>query len=258
MNNQQKTQYVKQEVIFGDCQEELKKMQPSSVDLIVTSPPYNAGKSFEAWDGSQPLKDYLKFTENWLRECHRVLNEGGIICLNLPSLDRNRILYHYLQIMEKLGLKLQTNIVWVKWDSRRSEKFSISHWRLAKYGKVTYNPPLILAYEFILVMQKGVKPERSAAGSDLTSAEFKDWKYNVWFIAPVIERAHPVPYPIELTRRLIKLYSLPCDLVLDPFVGSGTTAVACKILNRNFIGFDIEQKFISMSEERLKAREEVI
>ncbi len=225
---------MKHRIILGDCREALKTLPADSVHLVVTSPPYNVGIGYGNWKDSLPLNEYLELTETWLKECYRVLADGGRICVNLPNNDSSNIAFLHYRLMKELGFNFLNNIVWIKWDWKRKEKFAVSKWKLDKFRFPSSNPILINAYEIVLVMQKN--HGYFTGEMDLTYWEFDKWRFNVWLIPPLTDRTHPAPYPIELPRRLIKLYSFVGHTVLDPFLGSGTTSRACMELGRNSIG----------------------
>lgn len=237
-------------IIIGDCREALKTLSANSVHLVVTSPPYNVGIGYGNWKDDIPLNEYLKLTETWLQECYRILVDGGKICVNLPLNDSSNIAFLHYNLMKEMGFNFKSNIVWIKWDWQRKEKFAVSKWKIDKFRFPSqYNQTLINAYEIVLVMQKNhayLTGER-----DLTYQEFSKWKYNVWFIQPLTDRTHPAPYPVELPRRLIKLYSFPEQTVLDPFLGSGTTTKAAMELNRNSIGIELNPEYVEMARERM-------
>lgn len=235
-------------IIIGDCREALKALPSDSVHLVVTSPPYNVGIGYGNWKDDLPLKEYSELTETWLKECYRILADGGRICVNLPNNDNGNIAFLHYKLMSELGFNFKDNIAWIKWDYDRKDKFAVSKWKVNKFRFPSSNPILINAYEVILVMQKNhgcFTGER-----DLTYHEFDKWRYNVWLIPPLTDRTHPAPYPIELPIRLIKLYSLPGQTVLDPFLGSGTTMEACIELKRNSIGIELNPDYVEMIKER--------
>ena len=242
---------MKHRIIKGDCRKVLKKLQDNSVHLVITSPPYNVGIGREGWTDKLPDKEYLKLTKIWLKECYRALADGGKICVNLPLNDTSNIAFLHLKIMKELGFTFKANILWVKWDRKRKEKFAISKWRIEKFQFPSQpNPILINAYEIILVMQKN--KGYSIGKKDLTFNEFRKWKYNVWFIRPIVDRTHPAPYPVELAKRLIKLYCLRGQTVLDPFLGTGTTSITAMKLGRSSIGIEMSSEYVEMAKERLE------
>lgn len=236
-------------IIIGDCREVLKTLPSNSVELVVTSPPYNVGIGYGNWKDELPLNEYLELTETWLKECYRILADGGKICVNLPNNDSSNIAFLHYNLMKKIGFNFKCNIVWIKWDWNRKEKFAVSKWKTDKFRFPSGNPILINAYEIVLVMQKN--HGYFTGKRDLTFYEFNKWKYNVWFIPPLTDRTHPAPFPIELPRRLIKLYSFVGHTVLDPFLGSGTTTKAAMELNRNSIGIELNPEYVEMLKEKI-------
>jgi len=240
---------MKHKILIGDCRQVMKNLPPASVHLIVTSPPYNVGIGYGKWTDDLPIEEYLELTRTWLTEAYRILADGGKLCVNLPADDPNSILFEHFNIMKQLGFRLVCNIAWVKWDWSRAGKFAISKWKLDKFRYHSMNRGLLSAYESVLVMQKNHATLKGR--SDLKYEEFRDWKYNVWLISPLKDRAHPAPYPMELPRRLIKLYSLPGQNVLDPFLGSGTTMKACMELGRNSIGIELNPDYVEMLKRQL-------
>lgn len=235
----------------GDCCEGLKMIKDNSVHLVVTSPPYNIGIGDGKWADKLPLKEYQELTETWLGECYRILADGGKICVNLPFNDNQSVALMHLKIMKELGFMLISNIMWIKWDPKREEKFAVSKWKLERF-RFPIIQRLINAYEVILVMQKN--QGCSAYKADLTSYEFERWKYNVWFFRPLTDRTHPAPFPPELPKRLIKLYSSPNQVVLDPFLGSGTTMKVADELNRVCIGCELDESYVKMALERMERK----
>jgi DNA modification methylase len=107
--------------------------------------------------------------------------------------------------------------------------------------------------EYIIIMDKESHRRQDKSGqNDITSDEFLRFTSNCWYIQPEHDRSHPAPFPVELPYRVIKLYTWPGDIVLDPFCGSGTTCLAGKILNRHYIGIEINLEYCKMAERRLK------
>jgi site-specific DNA-methyltransferase (adenine-specific) len=248
VGNVQQIPVGKHTLYYGDCRDGLRRISDNSIHLIVTSPPYNIGIGYGKWTDYLPLEDYQVFTEAWLTECYRILSDGGKLCVNLPFTDHQHIAFLHFNMMRALGLKFINTIIWIKWDEQRKDKFAVSQWRLkrCRFPLTT----LINAYEIILVMQK--HHNHSPCKTDLTDDEFEQWKYNVWFIPPLTDRTHPAPFPSELPKRLIKLYSSPHQVVLDPFLGSGTTMKVADELNRTCIGCEMDESYVKMTVERMK------
>ena len=244
---------MKHKIIIGNCKKALKQIANGSVNLIITSPPYNVGigAGKVGWTDNLPNKEYLKLTKTWLKESYRILADGGKICVNLPLNDTSNIAFLHLKIMKELGFTFKTNIIWIKWDNKRKEKFSISKWRMDKFKFPNQpNPIMLNVCETILVMQKN--KGYSQGQKDLSLKEFERLRYNCWFLKPIAKRDdHPAPYPIKLTDRLIKLYSLVGQTVLDPFLGTGTTSISAIKLGRNSIGIEMNPEYVNTIEDRL-------
>lgn len=242
---------MKHKIIIGDCRRALKNIPPDSIHLVVTSPPYNVGIGYGNWDDSIPLNEYLEFTREWLKECYRVLTDDGRICVNIPTYkykDNAIDLFQIHRIMEEIGFKDRELIIWVK--RRKSDGELCVRQKI--YGTWNpLNPMLRNPLEAILVMNKNQRRLNCYGESDLTTREFLEWNYTLWEIDTEADRNHPAPFPIELPRRLIKLYSFVGQNVLDAFLGSGTTMKACVELSRNSIGIELNPDYVEMARRRI-------
>lgn len=242
---------MKHRIILGDCREALKTLPANSIHLVITSPPYNVNKDYGKCNDNLSLNEYLEFTRDWLTQCYRVLTDDGRICVNIPTsrYKNNSVdLFQIHRIMEEIGFNNRELIIWVKKDS--------SNGRLIVRNKIygTWNPlnPMLRnPIEAVLVMNKNQKRLSSYGESDLTTREFLKWNYTFWDIHTEENRSHPAPFPIELPRRLIKLYSFMGQTVLDVFLGSGTTTKACMELNRNSIGIELNPEYIELIKQRI-------
>jgi site-specific DNA-methyltransferase (adenine-specific) len=224
------------------------EIAPGSVNLIITSPPYNLGK--HAGDDLS-YDDYLEFSEAWLEKAYDLATPDGRLCLNVP-LDKNlgghRPVYADLvSIAKRVGWNYFTTIVWNEGNiSRRTA------WGSFRSARA---PHLISPVEMIAVFHKGTLWRRNENGkSTIDSDDFVDWVLALWsFPGESGKRiGHPSPFPVELPRRLIHLLSYDTDTILDPFVGSGSTLLACQETGRIGIGVDIDPKFIETTRRRLK------
>lgn len=235
-------------IILGSA-ENMKEIPNNSVHLMVTSPPYNVTKDY---DEDLSLCEYLTLLENSFKETYRVLVNGGRACINVANLGRKPYipLSDYIsEIMLKIGFNMRGEIIWNKAASA-SPSTAWGSWMSAA------NPILRDIHEYILVFSKGdYKRERENKVNTITKEEFMEWTKSIWVMkAESAKRiGHPAPFPEELPSRLIQLYTFKEDVVLDPFMGSGTTALAALKADRKYIGYEINQEYITISQKRVEA-----
>ena len=255
------------DVIFcGDIREATdEQVADNSVALVVTSPPYFAGKEYEADLGSDGVPgsylEYLEMLRDVLAVCRDKLEPGGRMAVNVANLGRKP--YRSLSadvigiLQNELGMLMRGEIVWIKargaggscaWGSYRSAQ----------------NPVLRDVTERIVVFSKGRfdrarKPKQRAAEdlpheSTISAEEFLEATLDIWEIPPesATRVGHPAPFPVALPRRLIELYTYKGDLVLDPFLGSGTTAIAAIATDRHYVGFDNNPEYVELAERRIE------
>ena len=220
------------------------------VNLIVTSPPYNVGIEYGEINDNISYKDYLHFTEDYLKKFYEILADDGRICLNIP-LDKNKggiqsVYADIVTIAKKVGLKYQSTIVWN--EQNLSRRTAWGSWLSASA------PYVIAPVEMIVLLYKKQWKRKNKGTTTITKEEFIKWTNGVWTFPGENRRSvkHPAPFPIELPLRCIKLFSYKEDIIMDPFVGSGTTMVACKILGRKGIGIDINKNYLEFAKNRLK------
>ena len=227
-----------------------------SVDLIVTSPPYNVDIHYQSHVDRLGYEEYLEFSRTWLARCLRWLKPDGRLCLNIP-LDKNKggqqsVGADLTSLAKRAGYQYHSTIVWN--EGNISRRTAWGSWMSASA------PYVIAPVELIVVLYKDVwKKTRAEARSDTTRDEFMGWTNGLWtFNGENRKRAnHPAPFPVELPRRCIKLFSFVGDTVLDPFLGSGTTLVAAAANGRFGIGIEIDESYCRLARERL-ARETAI
>lgn len=237
--------------IYNDDILKTEAIENDSVDLIVTSPPYNVDIRYETYDDKIPYDKYLEFSEKWLKKCYNLTKDDGRLCLNIP-LDKNKggqqsVCADLTTIAKKVGWKYHATIIWNEQNISR---------RTAWGSWLSASAPFVIApVEVIVVLYKKRWKKTSGSGkSNITRDEFLEWTNAVWnFSGESRNRiGHPSPFPIELPRRCIKLFSFIGDVVLDPFLGSGTTLIACLEAERKGIGIEIDEKYCGLAVKRLK------
>ena len=214
-----------------------------SVHCVVTSPPYyNAREEYSSWN---TYKEYLLDMRNWCKELMRVLCNGGRLAMNVPDgYGRSKntpyipLGAHVTAIVQETGFTLRGNIIWNK--PIRPNSTAWGSWKSAS------NPALRDKHEIIIVAHKG-SAGREPGESTIDSRTFLMSTESVWNILPASPTWHPAPFPEEIPRRLIELYSYKGDIVLDPFSGSGTTVNVANLLGRRGIGFDLNMGYLRKS-----------
>jgi len=238
-------------VIYCGDSRHMREVDDDSVQLIVTSPPYNVGKPYADHHDQMSLDGYLAFLGEVWRECQRVLCKGGRIAINVANTWRKPYIplnAYIARQMIDLGFLMRGEIIW---DKGPSAGISTAWGSFARAS----NPTLRDVHEYILVFSKDAwKLETRGKKSGIGNQEFVDWTRSIWgFPTESARRAgHPAPFPEELPRRLILLYTNAGDTVLDPFAGSGTTCVAAKRLGRNYIGYEVSEEYCEGARERIR------
>lgn len=226
-------------------------LAPESVDLIVTSPPYNVDIQYNSHKDDVSYEEYLEFSKKWMARCFEWTKESGRFCLNVP-LDKNKggqqsVTADLTTIAKEIGWKYHSTIIWN--EQNISRRTAWGSWLSASA------PYVIAPVESIVVLYKN-EWKRDAKGkkSDILREEFLQWTNGVWSFNGESKKriGHPAPFPVELPRRCIKLFSFVDDVILDPFLGSGTTALAALQNNRRAVGIEVDEKYCQLAVERLK------
>lgn len=226
-------------------------VRKGTVDLTVTSPPYNVGMAYSGNEHDDLLthEDYLNFTRKWLKNCHHWTKPTGRLCLNI-GLDKNKdgkrpVYSDIVSVAMECGWKYHTTIIWN--EGNISRRTAWGSWMSASA------PHVIAPVETIVVLYKDEWKRERPGENDITGQEFKDWTLGVWeFGGESAKRVgHVAPFPRELPRRCIKLFSFVGDTVLDPFLGSGTTMIESICGGRVAVGIEKEPKYVRLSRNRV-------
>jgi DNA modification methylase len=255
--------------LYANDARTMDEVAPASVALVVTSPPYFAGKEYEEGlgEGSVPASyiEYLEMLYAVFAECVSKLESGGRLAVNVANLGRKPFRSLSSDVVgilqDRLGLLLRGEIIWQKargagnscaWGSFQSPA----------------NPVLRDLSERIIVASKGrfdraiSRRQRARQGlpseASMFKDDFMDATTDVWEIEPesATRVGHPAPFPVELPQRLIELYTYRDDLVLDPFIGSGSTAVAAVRTGRHYVGYDVDESYLKTAEKRITLEKE--
>lgn len=299
------------DVIFCADARRMAEVPDECAQLVVTSPPYNVGISYDNHNDDLPLDDYLTFLNQVWRECYRVLTPGGRLCINVANTNRKPYLpLNALITAEILRMARTEDLHWcmrgeIIWDKAASAGISTAWGSFAS----STNPVLRDMHEYIMVFSKDQFKLPDGGKTGITGGQFVDWTRSIWrpeaspddkspysladlerrlrdklkdarhrdkddaWIAESMARAawqyvsqpgesiwpmttesgvdHPAPFPIELPKRLILIYTSPDDLVLDPFMGAGATAVAAVRTGRHFVGYDISEEYCALAQKRV-------
>ncbi len=234
--------------IFDHSSEKMEELPDDSVHLMVTSPPYNVGKDY---DEDLTLEEYLGFLRRVWMETYRVLVPGGRACINVANLGRKPYIPLHTFIVRDvldLGFLMRGEIIWDKGASA-SVSTAWGSWQSAS------NPTLRDGHEYILVFSKGnFRRERGEGRKDtISKEEFLEFTKSVWcFPAESAKKVgHPAPFPVELPYRLIQLYTYGGEVVLDPFMGSGQTALAAMKTGRKYVGYETNGSYRELAERRI-------
>ena len=233
--------------IFNKSSEDMNELVDNCVSLTVTSPPYNIGK-----DSDLELNDeeYWKMINKVFSETYRVTKSGGRLVVNVANLGRKPYIpfsKYFTEALNEIGFIMRGEIIWQK-SKGANANFAWGSWLSAS------NPVIRDIHEYCLVFSKDSLKNSSGGKSTIEKDEFMESTLSIWNITP--EKAkkigHPAPFPVELPKKFINLYSFKDDLILDPFIGSGTTAVASELLKRKYVGYEINKNYIEIANNRLK------
>lgn len=235
--------------ILARSSEDMHELPDNCVHLMVTSPPYNVGKDY---DQDLDLQAYLSLLRRVWAEVYRVLVPGGRACINIANLGRKPYIpLHAFVItdMLALGFLMRGEIIWDKAASA-SQSTAWGSWQSAS------NPTLRDVHEYILIFSKGTfrRPAVKGRADSISKEAFLENTKSVWTFPAVSAKkiGHPAPFPRELPQRLIELYTYQGEVVLDPFMGSGQTALAAQEKGRHFVGYELDPDYVALARKRVK------
>ncbi len=234
--------------IFLRSSESMAELPDCSVHLMVTSPPYNVTKEY---DDQLTLDEYRGLLQRVFRETYRVLADGGRACVNVANLGRKPYIplhAYVIRDLQEMGFQMRGEIIWDKGASA-SPSTAWGSWRSAS------SPTLRDVHEYILVFCKGSFSRiRGHKQNTITRDQFLEYTKSVWAFPAERAKAvgHPAPFPVELPRRLMELYTFKGDVVLDPFCGAGSTCVAAVLTGRRYVGYEIRKEYVEIAEKRIR------
>jgi site-specific DNA-methyltransferase (adenine-specific) len=234
--------------ILAHSSEEMPELPNNSIHLMVTSPPYNVGKEY---DQDLSLSEYRQMLHRVWREVYRVLVPGGRACINIANLGRKPYIPLHAYLIEDMistGFLMRGEIIWDKAASASSST-AWGSWQSAS------NPTLRDVHEYILVFSKETyrrKPPEKRENT-IDRDQFLEYTKSIWTFPSVTARkvGHPAPFPEELPARLMQLYTFEGEITLDPFMGSGQTAIAALNNSRRYVGYEISPEYVRLAEERI-------
>jgi len=234
--------------IINKSSEKMDEIPDNCIHILITSPPYNVGKDY---DNDFSLEEYLSFLESIWRESYRVLVPGGRLCVNVANLGRKPYFplhtYLYNQMID-LSFLPRGEVIWNKSASAGSST-AWGSW------KSSSNPTLRDVHEYILFFSKQMykRPQTKNKLNTISREEFLEYTKSIWSFTTESARniGHPAPFPVELPLRCIQLFSYRDEIVLDPFMGSGQTAIAALKAERRFIGYEINSEYVELAYKRI-------
>ena len=244
--NQNKISQLRNQIITKSS-ENMNELIDNCISLTVTSPPYNIGK-----DSDEDLSDneYWEMITKVFEEVYRVTESGGRLVVNVANLGRKPYIpfsKYFIEVILQIGFLMRGEIIWQK-SKGANANFAWGSWLSPS------NPVIRDIHEYCLVFSKDSMKNSTKGESTIEKEEFMESTLSIWNISPARAKkiGHPAPFPVELAKRFINLYSFKNDLILDPFIGSGSTAIAAKLLNRDYIGYELNPEFVKIAKNRLE------
>ena len=232
----------------GRAEKILPTLPDEVIDCVVTSPPYNLGIKYGVYKDELPYEEYLSWCKEWGNELYRILKPDGRFALNhylscgksgfrfAPLMDLN-------WIFQKIGFKHHGLAIW--WDTTLSKRTAWGSWLSARA------PYLNSPFEGVLIMFKNQWRRFRKGKNAIDKNLFMEIASGIWKIMPEKTRIHPAPFPENLVEYILRFFTYENDLIIDPFIGSGTTAVVCEKLNRKWIGIELDKKYCEIAKKRI-------
>jgi len=263
-------------IINGDCVEVMKTLPEGSVDLVVTSPPFSVNIKYDVYDDTIPMDEYWNFTTKWLTEVYRVLKDDGRVAINVP-IETNvqerggRILFNaeFWMKMKEVGFQFFGMVDLTEDSPHRVRQTAWGSWMSASSPYI-YNPKecVILAYKKskkklskgepqwkgkkIQVEQEDGSFKNKTIYSDENKKEFMHLVFGRWDYFADTKSLTKATFSLDIPSKAIKILTYKNDIVLDPFVGSGTTAVAAELLNRRWLGIELSENYCEIARTRIE------
>jgi site-specific DNA-methyltransferase (adenine-specific) len=263
-------------ILQGNCVDVMATLPESSVDLIVTSPPYNVGIDYDTHNDRQSMEDYWQFTKDWLSEAYRILKDDGRIAVNIPYevnvQDRGgRILFmsEFYQIMKNLGFKFFGLVDLDENSPHRSKTTAWGSW-MSPSAPYIYNPKecVILGYkknhikkvkgepqwkgELVDLEQEDGTIKQKMMYQDEDKKEFMSLVYGQWEYFADTKQQTKATFSMDIPLKAIKILTYRNDLVLDPFTGSGTSLVAAEVTGRRWLGIELSENYVKVAKDRVQ------
>lgn len=248
-------------IVNCDCIKGMYELQDDIINVVVTSPPYNVGIKYDKWNDNLFFHEYFDWVEEWLSEIYRILKPDGRIALNIIQeanwKDRGGRIFmpsEYWQIMKKIGFNWGGLVDLQEDRPHRSRLTAWGSWRKASAPYI-YNPKecVIIAYKEEW-KRKDKKSIFSFPNTDEGKKEFQNLVFAQWKYQAQTKKITEANFSLDIPLKALKILSYENDIILDPFMGSGQTAIACLQLKRNFIGFEISKKYVKIANERIKEK----
>ena len=264
-------------IINGDCIEEMAKLPEGCIDLIVTSPPYGVSIKYDVHDDDVEFEEYKVFSENWLSEAYRVLKDDGRIALNIPyEINRQskggRIFFvsEIYQIMKQVGFQFFGIVDLEEQSPHRSKTTAWGSW-MSPSSPYIYNPKecVILAYKKHHIKKVKGEPQWTGVPTDIEQEdgtvknktvylqedkkEFMELVFGQWNYFADTKSLTKATFSMDIPTKAIKILSYKNDIVLDPFMGSGTSAVSAEVNDRRWLGIELSPNYAEIARKRVQA-----